>query len=182
MTDYQPRPGDIGLVRISGAGGRIIRALQAANGCGYEDYEHALGVRSNDPRSDADMMIVEAEPGGAQRVRMHYQIDKTRWLVCPDDYRAGMVTWLNWCADHKVPYSWLDYVAVGTHHYHIPVPGLRHYISSSGHMMCSQLVDWCASKAGWHLFDDGRWEGYVPPCDLNALWHKHYALHNGTAY
>lgn len=180
MSTYWPKKGDIGLVRISGAGGRIIRGLQWANGCGFDDYEHALGVTSGN--FGGRIIIVEAEPGGAQQVELHYPQAKVRWLVCPDQYRKAMVAQLQDAADRKVPYSWLDYAAVGAHHYRFPVPHLKRFIESSGHMMCSQLVDWCAAQAGWHLFDDGRWPGYVPPCDLNALWHKHYALHNGTAY
>src|SRR6476620_2321336 len=78
---YRPRVGDIGLVRISGAGGRIIRSLQWADGCGYEDYEHALGVVENDPAGDTGPVIVEAEPGGAVKVPLHYT--GVRWLVCP---------------------------------------------------------------------------------------------------
>jgi len=177
---YRPRVGDIGLVRISGAGGRIIRGLQWADGCGFEDYEHALGVVENDPAGDTGPVIVEAEPGGAVKVPLHYT--GVRWLVCPNEYRSEMVHFLNLCADQKIPYSWLDYAAIGARRFHVPGGFLQNYIRTSQHMMCSQLVDWCANKAGWHLFDDGRWEGYVPPCDLNKLWHKHYDLHNGTAF
>ena len=33
-------------------------------------------------------------------------------------------------------------------------------------MICSQLVDYCYLMAGVHLFNDGRWPGYVTPEDL----------------
>lgn len=174
---YNPRPGDIGLVRISGAGGKIIRGLQWADGCGFEDYEHALGVVGN---YGGRVLVVEAEPGGAVAGDMHYP--SARWLVCPDEYRAAMVENLHKCADKKIPYSWADYAAIGGRRFHIPGSLLKNYVKSSGHMMCSQLVDYCAAESGWHLFDDGRWEGYVPPCDLTKLWHKHFTLHNGTAF
>jgi hypothetical protein len=178
VTEYEPRPGDIGIVHISGAGGQVIRWLQRAAGCGFEDYEHVLGVV---PSPGNYIEVVEAEPGGARRAEFSYA-GHTRWLVCPDEFRGAMVNNLNWYARQKTPYSWLDYAAVGAHAKHIWLPGLKHYIETTKHMMCSQLVDAAAAKAGWHLFDDNRWPGYVPPCDLNALWHKHYELHNGTAY
>jgi hypothetical protein len=178
--EYNPRPGDIGLVRISGAGGKVIRALQWANGCGFEDYEHALGVTVAG-RDGHAIEVVEAEPGGARRAAFSYA-GHTRWLVCPDGLRELMVSNLNRCADNRIPYSWLDYAAVGAHTHHVPMPGLKHYIESSQHMMCSQLVDWCAMKSGWHLFQDHRWPGYVPPCDLNALWHTLRDRNDGSAY
>jgi hypothetical protein len=179
VSYYDPKPGDIGLVKISGVGGQLIRWLQRANGDGFEDYEHAFVVTAN---HGGRLSIVEAEPGGAVEVDLHYPQDKVRWLVCPDEYRVGVVTVARRQAERKVPYSWLDYAACALHRVHIPAPHLKQYIRSSGHQMCSQLADYCADCAGWHLFDDGRWEGFVTPGVLNVLWYKHYILHNGTAY
>jgi hypothetical protein len=45
---------------------------------------------------------------------------------------------------------------------------------STKHMICSQLADETALRGGWHLFDDGRWPGYVPPCDLYRLYRQEY--------
>jgi hypothetical protein len=36
-------------------------------------------------------------------------------------------------------------------------------------MMCSQLADQCRADGGSHLFDDGRWPGYVTPLDIGLL-------------
>jgi len=179
-TEYVPRPGDIGITQISGWGGKAIRAAQWLNGCGYEDFEHAFGVESVDP--DGTVWIVEAMPNGARRIRNWHDTARTRWLICPDGLREQMARLLRECAARKVPYSFADYGALGMKRLHLPGgPLLRRYIESSKHMICSQLVDWCADNSGWHLFEDGRWPGYVPPCDLNKLWIKHYAAKDGTA-
>jgi hypothetical protein len=165
---YRPRPGDIGLTSISDWGGELIRRMQQLNGCGKEKYEHAFGV-TDWPDPDT-YRIVEAMPEGAREIANWHDPETTRWLICPDEYRDAMVTLLRGQARKKVGYAWLDYAAIGLHRFHIHPPGLRHFIESSHRQICSQLVDWCAANAGWHLFDDGRWEGYVPPCDLNRLW------------
>lgn len=174
---YQPRPGDIGITKISGAGGRWIRRLQWLNGDGYEDFEHAFVVESVDPVT-AQPWIVEAMPGGAVHV-VNWHRD-VRWLVCPEEYRAGVAQAA--LDSVGIGYSWADYGALGLHRFHLPTPLLKRYITSSGHMICSQLADHAALKGGWHLFDDGRWEGDVTPGDLTGLWRKHYNLMNGTAY
>lgn len=80
------------------------------------------------------------------------------------------VSIVGWCQEHDdLRYSWADYGAIATHALHLPVPGLKSYIASSASMICSQYTDsaW-GSGGGVHLFDDGRWPGYVTPWDLAA--------------
>lgn len=165
---YQPRPGDIGITSISDWGGELIRRMQQLNGCGSEKYEHAFGV--DRVEDDGTVVIVEAMPEGAREVANWHDPATTRWLICPDEYREAMVRLLKEQARKKVKYAWFDYAAIALHRFHLHPPGLKHFIESSHRQICSQLVDWCADNAGWHLFDDGRWPGYVPPCDLNRLW------------
>jgi hypothetical protein len=76
-----------------------------------------------------------------------------------------------------IPYSAIDYVALAMHRLHLPAPGLREYIESSEHLICSQLVDMCYRLAGVHLFSDNRWPGYVTPADLANLILKDLGLH-----
>lgn len=166
-TGYSPKPGDIGLVRISGAGGFAIRWLQALNGDGHDDYEHAFIVSRVDAATGT-VWIVEAEPGGAREVELTY--DNVRWLKCPDQFRDAVSAVARHMASEKIPYSWADYAACGLHRFHVPVPHLKKYIQTSKHMMCSQLVDRCANYGGWHLFRDGRWDGFVTPGALDQLW------------
>jgi hypothetical protein len=164
---YQPRPGDIGLTQISGAGGKAIRLAQWLNGEGWDDYQHAFTVteyRAGETRP----WIVEAMPGGAQHVRNWHDPSRTRWLICPEPYRSAVAASARGFVD--VPYSEADYLALAAHRFHIPAPHLERYIKDSGHMICSQLCDTAAAEGGWHLFHDNRWPGYVTPLSLNRLW------------
>lgn len=155
---YSPNPGDIGLVRIDGAVGKGIRFAQWLNGDGFKDYEHSftyVGIGQ----------IIEAEPGGARLAPLAQYADRpVVWLRCPPQYGDAVAD-----AARELfgtPYSFLDYQALAMHRFHIPVPGLRRFIANSGHMICSQLCDHAAMTGGWHIFDDGRWEGYVTPGDI----------------
>lgn len=155
-----PRPGDFGLVGVNGTAGRLIRVGQWLNGDGFRDYEHAFLVLD-------DNELVEAEPGGAR-------------LRSLDDYAAAGVVYSSWPLDDPqraaivaagrdmlgTPYSALDYLAIALHRFHIPAPGLRSYIATSHHTICSQLVDACYMFAGVQLFADGRWPGWVTPASL----------------
>jgi hypothetical protein len=155
-----PKPGDIGLVRIRGEAGRLIRIGQWLNGDGYADYEHAYVLVDNHH-------IVEAQPGGAVCVPQRHSWTETRWLSCPPEHarfvaRAamGMV---------GTPYSALDYFAIAAHRLRIPSQALDRYVSNSHHMICSQLADEAAMRGGWHLFSDGRIPQDVTPGDLWKL-------------
>ncbi|MFJ9567446.1 hypothetical protein ACIRQQ_46390 [Streptomyces fuscichromogenes] len=68
-----------------------------------------------------------------------------------------------------MPYCFADNAALATHGLHIPAPGLRTFVASTGHMICSQLVDRAYLDAHVHLFGDGRWEGYVTSMALYGL-------------
>jgi hypothetical protein len=165
---YQPRPGDIGITRISGWGGKAIRVAQWADGCGFADYEHAYVVTSVD--ADGTVWIVEAMPQGARRIMNWHDPEETVYLRCPDEFRENVADAAVTFAIKKVPYSWLDYGAIALHRFHIPAPHLKHYIETSNHLICSQLADRAAQLGGWKLFDDGRWDGFVPPCSIYKLY------------
>jgi len=171
---YEPKPGDVGLTTIDGWGGKGIQLAQKLMGCPWDAKQHAFGVTSVDP--DGTTWIVEAMPEGARLIANWHKPENTVYLRCPDQYRDAMVAMLKDRAQKKIPYSWLDYQAIALHHLHIPAPWLKSYIESSGHQICSQLVDWCADQAGWHLFQDQRWPGYVPPCDLWRLYRDERAM------
>jgi hypothetical protein len=165
---YVPRPGDIGLTTISGWGGTGIRAAQRLMGCSWQTKQHAFGVSSVE--DDGTVMIVEAMPGGADHGPNWHLPSQTIYLRCPEEFRGAVSAAFLTMID--IPYSFLDYDAIALHHLHVPAPWLKTYIASTGHMICSQLVDEGALRGGWHLFEDGRWPGYVPPCDLNRLYEK----------
>lgn len=164
MIEQQPLPGSIGLTSISGAVGLGIRLGQALLGDGFSVFEHAFLVLPGG-------RLLEAEPGGARIAGLDEYADRTVLYVAPagltDEQRAEV------CAAALryvgVPYSFLDYAAIAAHHFRLPIPGLRAYVASTGHQICSQLVDQCYQDAGVHLFQDGRWPGYVCPADLANL-------------
>lgn len=156
----EPRAGDFGVVHVSGEGGKLIRAGQWLNGSGYRDYEHAFMYVGRGE-------VIEAQPSGAR-------IDQlTTQRVLWSHYNLTMAQRLSLVriADSLVgtPYSWPDYFALAARRFRVPVPGLHKYIADSGHMICSQLVDYCYQKAGIQLFNDGRWPGDVTPADLANL-------------
>ena len=158
-----PQPGDFACVSIGGEGGRLIALGERLNGDAFTQYQHAF-IYIGDGR------IIQAEPGGAVSAPLggygNIAWSSARWpltaaqrvkVVAAATVRLG------------TPYSWLDYWAIGMHRLHVPAPGLKAFIASTRHMICSQLVDQCYADAGVHLFADGRWPGYVTPADLAGV-------------
>ncbi|MCK7624993.1 hypothetical protein MUU72_18080 [Streptomyces sp. RS10V-4] len=164
MKHTHPLPGDIGLTQISGVTGRLIRFGQWINGDGFADYEHAFLVLPGD-------RLLEAEPGGARIRSLSAYHGSDVLYVCPKGLTEQQRERICAASDRYVgvPYSFLDYLAIATHRFRLPVPGLRRYVASTRHMICSQLVDQCYQDAGVHLFADGRWPGYVTPMALYTL-------------
>ncbi|MFE1764099.1 hypothetical protein ACWDBF_02150 [Streptomyces angustmyceticus] len=164
MKHTHPLPGDIGLTRISGVTGTLIRVGQWINKDGFADYEHAFLVLPGD-------RLLEAEPGGARITPLAAYADADVLYVCPEHLTERQRTDICAAATRYVgvPYSFLDYLAIATHRFRLPVPGLRRYVASTRHMICSQLVDQCYLDGGVHLFADGRWPGYVTPMALYRL-------------
>lgn len=153
-----PQPGDIGLVSIKGITGWLIRVGQWINGDGYANYEHAFIMVDPDT-------LVEAEPSGA--IHTTFTDRPVLWIHCPARYRRAV-------ADAALelvgtPYSFADYLAIAAVRLHIPSRALRRYVTSSKHMICSQLVDEAARRGGWDLFTDGRLPQDVTPGDLWQL-------------
>lgn len=168
----QPQPGDFGLVKMGGTGGKWIRIGQfaagvlAGDGTEDEDYQHAfVYVGGGD--------IIEAEPGGAKRTQIHYSNVLWSTGIIPLNFGQRML--IVKAAEKYVgtPYSAADYFAIAALRLHagVLVPGLKDYVKSSGHMECAQLVDQCYQDALVHLFKDGRFPGYVMPSSLAGLLH-----------
>lgn len=162
MIDPHPRPGDIGLTSIHGEAGHLIRIGQWLNGDGFGPYEHAFIVLP-------DHQLIEADPGGAAIRPLNTHAAARTVYVYPDGLTDQQRTAICDAArKYKgVPYSFADYAALAAHRLHLPVPGLRSYVASTGHMICSQLADRAYLDAGIHLFQDGRWPGFATPM---ALW------------
>lgn len=71
------------------------------------------------------------------------------------------------------PYSFLDYLSLALLHLGLPRALTARRVTDSGHMICSQLVDTVLTRAGVHLFDDGRLPQDVTP---GALFRRCGAL------
>lgn len=168
MTADTRVPGDFAAVSLPGDIGTLIRIGEGLNGEGFGEYEHALVYVGGG-------LVVEAEPGGARK--------RIRGVEPGDLWSTGLIPLTSvqrgdicLAADGYVGtgYSFADYLALVAHRLRIPAPGLKSFIASSGHLICSQLVDQCYQDAGVHLFDDGRWPGYVTPKSLaNLLLARH---------
>jgi hypothetical protein len=166
--------GDFGLVAMGGnvgkgvrAGERLLRLLEDRKVPeGATRYGHAFIYVG-------DGMIVEARPGGARKTPNPYLhrpelLWSSGWFPdLTDTMRSKIVLHANMLAELRTPYSDLDYLAITAHALHIPAPGLRSYIETSKHMICSQAVDWCYEP--YRLFKDDRWDGFVTPMDLAGL-------------
>jgi hypothetical protein len=161
-----PQPGDFALVDIRQPMGYMIRFLQWENGDGFGDYEHvALYVGNGE--------FLEATPkNGIMRNKItEYPPELMYWstgIINPSAaQRDAIVKVAN--SYIGVDYSFLDYQALVAHRLHLWAPGLKHYIASTRHMICSQFIDQCYIEGGLPLFTDGRWPGYVTPGDLWRL-------------
>lgn len=163
MIHSVPEPGDIGLTSIVGPVGWGIRLGQYLNGSGFGVYEHAFIVLD-------DGTLLEAEPGGARIAGLDEYAGRHIEYVSPEltaEQRALICQKAR--AMVGIKYSFLDYAAIAAHRFQLPIPGLRRYIASTGHQICSQLADQAYQDAGVQLFNDGRWPGWVTPADLAAL-------------
>lgn len=156
----QPQVGDFGVVPIPGRGGRLIRIGQWLNGDGYADFEHAYVMV--EPHR-----VVEAKNDGAGYSTLVHA--GSLWYSCPEESREAVAR--EAVALIGVGYSWVDYFALAAVRFKLAWTSktLRRYVTGSGEMICSQLVDAAYQRAGVQLFDDGRLPGDVTPGDLYGL-------------
>lgn len=171
MPTYSPKPGTIGLSKIHGTLGFLIALAQLL--CGHTSlFTHAFVVLDNDE-------VLEAMPTGARirplKERLDWEPVCWGWTIgLTDADRARIVGEARKLVG--VPYSFVDYLSLALLHLG---PGrgvlgrwVEGRVRSSGHMICSQLVDEVYNRAGIEIFDDGRYPGDVMPGTLaNALVH-----------
>jgi hypothetical protein len=147
-------------------GERLVERLTHGATAKNENWGHAGICTSR--AADGSLTIVQAEPHGAQEVPWAWENNPHLWSS-GTRFSTGSKGGYAALGYVGVGYSFLDYSAIAAHALHIPAPGLRHYIETTRHMICSQLVDRCGQDAGVQLFDDKRWNGYVTPLDLALL-------------
>ena len=173
------KPGDFFLVSFDGKNpnitdfqhwlehGGFVRIGQDFAGEGFGEYEHAAVYCGNN-------VIIQASSNGVGLgLASSYNHDETLWssgIINPTDaQRVAIVKAAHFYVDQPTPYSWADYAAIAAHRLHIAPSVLKNYVATSKHMICSQLVDQCYQDAGYHLFTDNRWPGYVMPGSLANL-------------
>lgn len=171
-TAGRPRPGDLCVVDTATRWSPLIRTAEHLADGLTTWYDHVVvctAITGN------VVWIAEAQPGGAVDRPWHYGTRRHKWSTgilppCPGAADEALaLTHAGPWGPHGVPYSDLDYLAIAAHTWHIPAPGLREFIADTHHMICSQLADQARLSAGSHLFDDGRWPGYVKPSDIGRL-------------
>ena len=195
--DWQyPPPGSFGLATIQGVGGAVIAGLQALTGDGSR-FTHAfvvvdggsvveavpsgaqlapLAKYTERARVYADVRFTDAPVQAALADFEGYSsLDQADPLADQilagqrDAYERNLRAALSATARNLVgtPYSFADYLALAALHLKLPVPRVRAFVASSGHMICSQLVDAVYCRNGLHLFTDGRPSQDVTPGDLD---------------
>lgn len=157
---YMPQPGDFALTKIKGLTGKAVAAGQFLIGDAAPVQHAYIYVGGG--------YVVQAMPGGAERILLDDAAVPIVWstgtVALTDAQRMTMV-----CGALSLvgtPYSYLDYVSLGLAHFRVRPAWVRDAVASSGHMICSQLVDEVYRRAGVHLFTDGRLPGDVTPGDL----------------
>ena len=157
-------PGEIGFSTIPGRVGAGVALGQALlrDEC---RFTHTYIVAIADGHNRAT--VLEAMPRGARAVQLTPGADRIgpghAWIRLPltVGQRAAM---FRWCLLHEAtPYSFLDYLSLALLHAGVPRRWVAGRVTSSGHMICSQLVDAALADAGFHLFEDGRLPQDVTP-------------------
>jgi hypothetical protein len=165
---YTPRPGDIGLTRIGGIVGVLIGLGQFIMRDASR-YSHVFVVLN-------DNEVIEAMPGGAIISPLEKYAGTTKYgsplavyldIKLTDEQRASIVE--NARQLEGTPYSFLDYAALALERFGIKWKWVENYVTSSNHMICSQLADEAYNRANVHLFDDGRLPQKVTPGDLTYV-------------
>ncbi|MGW1828854.1 hypothetical protein ACWCO0_09570 [Streptomyces tubercidicus] len=159
----EPRPGDFALTKIRGITGRAISAGQYLIGDGAP-VQHAMVYVG-------EGMIVQAMPGGAELIPLEVASEPVVWST--GHFDLSDQTRFNIAMEARslvgTPYSFLDFVSLALERFHVRPRWVRDYVQSTGHLICSQLVDVAYRRAGVQLFDDGRIPGDVTPGDLWRL-------------
>jgi hypothetical protein len=160
----RPRAGDFAVVDTGTRASRPVRLAKWLSRGGFMMFDHAV-ICSRVSRGT--IYVVEAMPSGAKENVWRYDDHDHLWStgLVKTSTKAGKAALVY----VGRPYSWLDYAAIAMHASHLWVPGLRHYLRSTRHLIGSQLVDRAQRDAGVHLFTDRRRAGYVRPSDLAEL-------------
>lgn len=169
VTDGKLKAGDIGLVEVHGVVGGLIKTMQWLNGSPWKDchFEHSFVV------TDPDRIWgFEAQPGGAHffDILKRYGNEEIVW-VRPANLDAQQQLDLVKQAEilKGMPYSFLDYAALLVHRLRLPLLGVKKYVNSTNHAICSQVIALMYERIDLPLFD-AEWPGYVTPANYYTMY------------
>lgn len=171
LTLDDVQPGDIMFARHVSPMAADLLILAGQMFLGQPSYPHHVAVvvaGAPDPK------IVQAMPSGAEEVDLDSRYFTNDYEFIRPDYppRIGLPFGVSVAAAARryvgVPYSFADYVALAGARVGIRNGWVRRYVTTSKHMICSQLADQSMSDAGWHVFQDGRLPQDVTPGVLRA--------------
>jgi hypothetical protein len=193
MTDV--RPGDVMFAPVDGPVSELIVKGQFL----VAPWKHrltwrtwwrvqhaALVTQAVDPAASTPARISQAQPSGYEEVDLteqHWSPDhvylRPKWLYEGEAEVAAQHA--REMARRRVPYSFVDYLAIALHRFHVPSPRIDQWVArmdEDGYprrSICSQGVDHQLTMAGGlvvgadgvgHVFDDGRASSDVVPSEL----------------
>lgn len=141
---------------------------------GHPGYPHHVGVVSQAATGLSPALLVQAMPGGATEVEVDDGFLTKDHIYLRPKYEGG---WFGVQArlvgdsarKYKgIEYSYADYVAIAGLRLGVRNGLVRQYVTTSKHMICSQLADQAMCDAGYHVFNDKRLSQDVVPSDLFA--------------
>lgn len=187
------RPGDIGFARHVSPRSADLLILAGQTFLGEPGYPHHVFVVTQAQTNLTFGMdlggptfgpkIVQAMPSGAEEITVgqeHWTADYTYIRPAYEHNGPARPFWVRDEPTQAVavavaardyvgtPYSFADYAAITGLHLGIKNGPIRRYVTSSRHMICSQLADQAMSDAGWHVFNDKRLPQDVTPGALFA--------------
>lgn len=164
LDDVQP--GDIMFAQHVSPRSADLLILAGQAFLGQPRYPHHVAVVV---QGGPDPRIVQAMPSGAEEVDLDDRYFTKDYEFIRPNYPARigtpMGTFVARAARGYVgtPYSFADYAAITGVRLGIHNGLIRRYVTTSKHMICSQLADQCMTDAGFHTFTDGRLPQDVTP-------------------
>lgn len=181
-TAQEVRPGDIMFARHLRPRSveMLVRAGQWTLGeTGYPQHVAVVVQAAGPPPWPEPARIVQAMPSGAEEIALTPEHFTKDYVYVRPAYAVGEPFRIGYeyrSQGFKVahaartyvgtPYSFLDYAAIAGLHLGVENGPIRRYVTTTGHMICSQLADQAMSDAGFHVFDDGRLPQDVVPSAL----------------
>lgn len=149
-----PKPGDYGVCKTNGLMGLVIRIFLNS------PVNHAFIVID-------DVWAIEARPSGAgyvqyakyQNIIFNTEIDN------PTDTQRQKIVY-EAKLSRGTAYGFADILALALIRFGFRPKWLKNLVTASNTEICSQLVDDCYTRAGYHLFNDERLPQDVTPKDL----------------